>query len=449
MINQIWGRLGVKVLTLLLTLLGLAWFAGRGQLGYAGGLLLVAAGITYSLYQLQRRLLQEVRQFTEAIRYRDFSRYFTTQHTPPALRTVREDFNEIIGTFKAISRERETQFQYLQQVLELVDTGILSYHLTTGEVVWVNEALKKQLLLPYIKTLPGLAKRYPELAERLQALQPGDRQVITLQPARQPLKLLVSATIFHTDGQPYKLLACQNISEALDENEARAWQRLLSVMTHEIMNSVAPISSLAETLQSRLEDVSGQLADADGALEDLQLGIETIKRRSAGLLKFASTYRSLSKVTVPDRRTVHLWQLFDSLQRLMQPTLREKGIELDVTVADPSLTVEADVSLMEQVLINLLVNAIDAVKTQPEPRISLAASLARERQVIIKVLDNGEGMTADVLENIFVPFFTTKKTGSGIGLSLCKQIMLLHRGSVQVQSEPGQGTAFTLHFQSS
>lgn len=163
-------------------------------------------------------------------------------------------------------------------------------------------------------------------------------------------------------------------------------------------------------------------------------------------MKFAGTYRSLSKVTIPDRRTVLVWELFDSLQRLMQPTLDEKGIRLDITLSDPALTLEADPSLIEQVLINLLVNAVDAVKAAAQPRIALAAALTEERRVFIKITDNGEGMDPDVLENIFVPFFTTKKNGSGIGLSLCKQIMLLHRGTIQVQSERGTGTAFTLGF---
>jgi signal transduction histidine kinase len=138
--------------------------------------------------------------------------------------------------------------------------------------------------------------------------------------------------------------------------------------------------------------------------------------------------------------------LFETLNRLMQPTLAEKRITLDITLADPALTLEADPSLIEQVLINLLVNAIDAVKARPDPHIILAASLSEERRILIRITDNGEGMDADVLENIFVPFFTTKKNGSGIGLSLCKQIMMLHRGTINVQSEREQGSVFVLGF---
>ncbi len=445
--NRIWGLIWVKVLVLAAVLLGLAWLAVNREYLYAALLTPAAVILTFSLYGTGARLQQEVTQFAEAIRYRDFSRYFTTRNTPADLKVLRENFNEIIGTFKAISRERETQYHYLQNVLELVDTGIFSYDLATGDVLWVNDTLKKQLRLPYIKSMAGLERRYPELAHKLGQLKPGDREVISLSPDRSAtVKLLFSATVFQAEDGQYKLIACQNISEALDETEARAWQRLLSVMTHEIMNSVAPISSLADTLQQLLEHASKDMKDEDGVIEDLRLGIETIKRRSAGLIKFAGTYRSLSKVTIPDRRTVLVWDLFDSLHRLMQPTLAEKAILLDITLADPALTLEADPSLVEQVLINLLVNAIDAVKARPEPHITLSATLSEDRRVVIRVLDNGEGMDADVLENIFIPFFTTKKNGSGIGLSLSKQIMMLHRGTIQVQSERGQGTVFTLVF---
>lgn len=445
--SRVWERAGVKIVVLAAVLLALSWYAGQAQWAYAALIAPVAALVLWSLHRQQVRLRQEVRQFAEAVRYRDFSRFFTTRNMPPDLRAVREDFNGIIGTFKDISRERETQFHYLHNVLELVDTGILSYDLTSGDILWVNDTLKKQLLLPYIKTLGGLAQRYPDLVHQLTDLKPGERQVFTVQPEKAPVKLLFSATVFQTDGKRYKLIASQNISEALDENEARAWQRLLSVMTHEIMNSVAPIASLADTLQDRLATAAGQLPDPDGVMEDLGLGIETIKRRSSGLLKFAQTYRSLSKVTVLDRRTVHLWDLFDALHRLMQPSFHEKGLALDISLADPTLTLEADPSLMEQVLINLLVNAADAVKARPEPRVTLAAALAPDRQtIILRVRDNGDGIAPDVLDHIFVPFFTTKKNGSGIGLSLCKQVMLLHHGSIQVQSEVGQGTVFTLAF---
>jgi len=257
---------------------------------------------------------------------------------------------------------------------------------------------------------------------------------------------LMTATAFQTSGRIYKLIAFQNVSEALDETESKAWQKLLSVMTHEIMNSVAPISSLAETLKNRLQlSVAGINERPDG-LEDLELGIDTIKRRSEGLLKFAETYRNLNKITTPNFKKLYVRDLFENLHQLMQPTLLQKNIELEVILKDPELTVEADSNLVEQVLINLLVNAMEAVKDKTDARIVLSAYATLGNKIVLKVIDNGAGMSPEVMDKIFIPFFSTKKSGSGIGLSLCKQIMMLHKGNVQVQSVEGEGSAFMLQF---
>jgi len=256
---------------------------------------------------------------------------------------------------------------------------------------------------------------------------------------------LLSATAFQTDGKKYKLIAFQNVNEALDETESKAWQKLLSVMTHEIMNSIAPISSLADTLKNRLQSVT-HLSNEEGSIDDLELGIDTIKRRSEGLLKFAETYRNLNKITKPNLRKVYIRDLFESMHHLMQPTLAQKNIEMEIILKDPDLPLEADTNLIEQVLINLVVNAIEAVKERPEPRIVLSAYLSNNKKTVIRVADNGMGMSEEVLDKIFIPFFSTKKHGSGIGLSLCKQIIMLHRGNIQVHSVEGEGTAFLLQF---
>ncbi len=188
------------------------------------------------------------------------------------------------------------------------------------------------------------------------------------------------------------------------------------------------------------------LSNETGSVDDLELGIETIKRRSEGLLKFAETYRNLNKINTLNLKQLYVRDLFENLLRLMQPTLEQKNIELETILKDTDLALEADINLLEQVLINLLVNAIEAVKEKPNARIALSAYLNNNRKTVIKVADNGTGMPAEVLEKIFIPFFSTKKSGSGIGLSLCKQIMMLHKGNIQVQSVEGEGTAFLLQF---
>jgi signal transduction histidine kinase len=315
-----------------------------------------------------------------------------------------------------------------------------------GDIGWMNESFKKMLGIPYLKTIHSLERRDPMLYNEILALRPGENKIVSITKDNNTFKTLLSATAFQTDGKIYKLIAFQDVNEALDETEAKAWQKLLSVMTHEIMNSVAPISSLAETMLHRLKASVPFLKGQPGAVEDLQLGIDTIRRRSEGLLKFAETYRNLNKITRPNVKKILARDLFESLHHLMQPTLEQKNIDLEIILKDPALSLEADASLIEQVLINLVVNAIEAVKESKEPRIMLSAFSTPVNRVVIKVADNGTGMSSELIENIFIPFFSTKKSGSGIGLSLCKQIMLLHKGNVQVQSIEGEGSAFLLHF---
>jgi two-component system, NtrC family, nitrogen regulation sensor histidine kinase NtrY len=404
---------------------------------------LLAPVLLYQIIEFirfQKKAYDEINQFVEAIHYRDFSRYFDVKHAPADIQPLRKGFNEINTTFKVISKEKETQYQYLQKILELVDTGILSYEMDTGEVVWMNESLKKMLQLPYLKTIHSLEKRDRVLFEEISNLKPGESKITTVHLERSYFKVLLSATAFQTEQKKFKLVAFQNVNEALDETESKAWQKLLSVMTHEIMNSVAPISSLAETLKNRLS------SNDTHSIEDLELGIDTIKRRSEGLLKFAETYRNLNKITKLNLQKVYIRELFANLHQLMQPTFEQKNIELEIILKDTDLFLEADPSLMEQVLINLIVNAIEAVKEQPEPRIILSAEQTLSKKVILKVADNGPGIAEEVLDKIFIPFFSTKKNGSGIGLSLCKQIVMLHRGTIQVQSIQNRGTVFSMQF---
>ena len=439
-------RILIRVLFLFITLSFASFLLVKQWYVY---LLIAAPVIIYQLidiFRFQKKAQDELNEFVESVHYRDFSRYFDVKHAPIELQPLRKGFNEINTTFKVISKEKETQYQYLQKILELVDTGILSYEEQTGDVVWMNESLKKMMQLPYLKTIHSLERRDPELYKEVLTLKPGISKIASAHFEKTSFKILLSATAFQTEGKVYKLVAFQNVNEALDETESKAWQKLLSVMTHEIMNSVAPISSLADTLKHRLQQSVTSLNDDSGSLDDLELGIDTIKRRSEGLLKFAETYRNLNKITTLNLKKVYVRELFGNLLQLMQPTLEQKDIELETILKDTDLQLEVDVNLVEQVLINLVVNAIEAIKDSPAPKIVLSAYVASNFRSIIKIADNGNGMPPELLDKIFVPFFSTKKNGSGIGLSLCKQIMMLHRANVQVQSVEGEGTAFLLQF---
>ena len=436
----------IRVLFMFLTLSAASYLLVKSLYPYLASLVPIIIAQLVDFYNFHRRAQSEVEQFVESIHYRDFSRHFEVKDAPLELQSLRQGFNEINSTFKVISRERETQYQYLQKILELVNTGILSFEHKSGEIGWMNESFKTMLGVPYLKTIHSLERRDNALYLEILNLRPGESKIVSIIKDNNSFKTLMAATAFQTDTKVYKLIAFQDVNEALDETEAKAWQRLLSVMTHEIMNSVAPISSLAETMLYRLQASARILEGQPGALEDLELGIGTIRRRSEGLLKFAETYRNLNKITTLSLKKIYARDLFENLHHLMQPTLEQKNIELEIILKDPDMELEADTNLIEQVLINLLVNAIEAVKESEVPEISLSAYMTPQNKPIIKVSDNGTGMSPEVVDNIFIPFFTTKKNGSGIGLSLCKQIMLLHKGNIQVQSAEGEGSSFLLYF---
>lgn len=435
----------IKVLLLVITITAATYCVLQNQYSYLIILLPIIIWQVYDFFLLHQKAQAEIEQFAESVHYRDFTRHFDEEHASPDLQPLRKGFNQVNHTFKVISREKETQFIYLQKILELVDTGILSFYLEDGVVMWMNESFKKLTGIPYLKTIHSLQKRSDELYRACLDVGPGENKIVTLAGTRGQIKVVLAATYFQTDGKNSKLIAFQNVDTALDETEANAWQKLLSVMTHEIMNSVAPISSLADTLKRRLQESAAANAPASGTYEDLEVGIDTIKRRSEGLLKFTEVYRNLNKIQQPNLHKVFVRDLFENMSNLLQPTLDEKNIELDVIIKEPGLQMNIDSHLTEQVLINLLLNAIDAVKDKETPRIALSA-YKEGNDHLIEVADNGQGIDASMIDKIFVPFFSSKKNGTGIGLSLSRQIMLLHKGNVQVESRPGEGTRFTLRF---
>ena len=412
--------------------------------------LFLFAFIVYQCHKLiviNKKWLTEFQELVEAIRYRDFSRRFFSQSSPRYLQQMYQGFNEICDTITSINREKEMQYHYLQKIIEMVDTGILSYRNDTGEILWMNHSLKNLLGIPTLKNFYSLQKRNEALFERLLSL--GNERNMVIQITRDNIqsKMLVAAGTFTMQEIQYRLLAFQNVNEALDEAESKAWQRLLNVMTHEIMNSVAPVVSLAGTLKNLLARAKDENLSAGNIVEDIELGVDTIMRRSEGLLAFAETYRNLNRITELNISKIQISSLFEHISQLMLPSLTQKNIDLEVILKDPLMTVNADVSLVEQILINLILNAIEAVKGRPEPHIILSAALNDSKRPIIKLTDNGSGISDEVMDKIFIPFFSTRKNGNGIGLSLCKQIMMLHHGNIQVQSVVGKGTCFSLLFE--
>jgi len=434
------------VLLLLAGLTGLAWGIVNTNIYFilgGGGFTLF---VLFNLYRYLTRRFVAMDDFFEAVKYRDFSRWFSEKHGPQDIRRLHQGFNNVNKTIKNINNERQAQFVYLQKILEMVDVGIIAYNLDSGQVLWANESLLNTLDLPNFKNIGFVEKRRPQLYDELFDTYRNEAVSTEITLRHENLKVLISETVFQVEEDAFKLVVLQNIENTLNQTESNAWKKLLSVMTHEIMNSIAPISSLAETLQNHIQSNQQNAALHPLELDDLNAGISSIKKRSEGLMKFAKTYRSLSKVTHLNLETVKVGELFKSISDLMQPSLADKNVSLHFKTENPEMLFEIDSYLIEQVLINLILNAIDATQKIKNAKIVVTASQNSKGKVQIKIKDNGSGIPEEIRESIFIPFFSTKKTGSGIGLSLSKQIMTLHKGKIQLQSNADNGTEFTLQF---
>lgn len=439
-------KLLFRILLLVGLLLGLIYTIYNYKTAFSVVLGVAILYILFNTYRVIKRRFVVMDDFFEAVKYGDFSRWFPEANGPKDIRFLYKGFNEINRTIKEINSKNEAQHVYLQKILDMVDIGIIAYNLETGDVLWSNDSFGETLDVPSFKNIRFIENRKPELFTTIFETYHREPDSISIALQNESLKILISDTVFQVEEEAFKLIVIQNIENTLNKNESESWKKLLSVMTHEIMNSITPISSLADTLQKNLQLAIEQPNERQLALEDLNAGVKTIKNRSEGLLKFAKTYRSLSRVTHLNLQRTQISELFNNIQLLMEPSIKAKNIDVEFNVSPPKLALDIDSHLIEQVLINLILNAVDACKFQSDAKIKVLATQNPNREIVIQVYDNGSGIPKDIMENIFVPFFTSKTTGSGIGLSLCKQIMLLHKGRILVRSIEREGSVFSLVF---
>jgi len=432
---------------ILVVLLGAAVFCFLKTWYLAGSSSFLLVILTvYEFFRFLSKRFEVIDDFFESVKYRDFSRHYLAENKSRDIRRFYVGFNTVNEVVREINSEKETQYLYLQKILELVDIGILAYETESGQVLWSNESFQNTLDFPSFKNIQFVASRNPQVFELIFNKFYPKPTSAELKVQKETIKVLLSNSIFQIGEKTFKLVVLHNIEDTLNKTESEAWKKLLSVMTHEIMNSIAPISSLANTLKLQVEmhkeNPAANLLD----VEDLDAGLSSIEKRSEGLLKFAKTYRSLNKVTSLNLEKVVVRELFDDLRHLMKPQLDDKKISLDFQLSNDALEIEIDSYLVEQVLINLILNAIEASSEQESPEVQVSAGKKIDGRHFIRVSDNGSGISEEIMEEIFVPFFTTKKEGSGIGLSLSKQIMTLHGGKIQIESKTDTGTNVLLVF---
>ncbi|GCC51789.1 ATP-binding protein [Chryseotalea sanaruensis] len=389
---------------------------------------------------------RKLTRFLESIKYSDFISGFAADHKlGNSFKDLNIAFNEVMEAFRKARSEKEESWQYLNTVVQQVRTGIISFD-SEGNIQLINNNAKRYIGTNTIKNIRELIDSNPKLYHNINSVEAGKSE---LYKASNDLQLTIQCTELRIRGVDVKLLTLQNIQGELQKQEAEAWQNLTRVLRHEIMNSITPISSLTSTLREILEHDIKKVDDHfeinDETATDLKDGLSTIENRSKGLIKFIDAYREYTSLPKPVFKSVRLKDLVDKVSTLMKEELKRTNIKFEVSCASEYITIQADEEMIEQVLINLLKNAKEALAETKDASLILKAYL-QDNAVKIDITDNGPGIIREAIENIFVPFYTTKRSGSGIGLSLSRQIMQLHNGSITVVSEPDVKTVFTLKF---
>ena len=386
---------------------------------------------------------ERMRQLIEAIRTRDFSLQYSLNHLKGEERSLAQQINSVINEFREMTLQQEAKYQYFGTMLDTINAFLIVAD-EAGKVHWMNRAAVDELCGFVIRQLQDLEAVDEALPEQMRNLRPGEQKLIQLalhhhdgKNGEGKLEFVLSVVNFFYKGFAYKLYTLQNVQPVIQKSETNAQQQLVRVLTHEIMNSLTPIISLSDTLCDGLQQ--GTLEQ-----EDMLMALQAINRRSSGLLQFVENYRKLQHISQPIYTEVKVGELVADLQSLFPaPTFL-----YDIENAEQMIRV--DRAQMEQVLINLLKNAREATSAHieaegEEASVRLSTRLSsNKRNFLNTVTDHGEGILPEVLERIFVPFFTTKKGGFGIGLSICKQIVTLHGGTITASSHVGEGTTFTI-----
>jgi len=403
-----------------------------------------------SLIRYLDRTNRELTSFLESIRFSEFTRTFQIESMGGTFNELNKAFNEVMQDFQKVRAEKEESFHYLQTIVQNIDVSVIAYG-ADGNIELINKTAKKLFQLSSIKNIKSLESLSPELVATLLGIKPGENKLVKVQFEDDILQLAIYASTIKIKDKLIYLVTIKDIQNVLEEQETEAWQKLIRVLTHEIMNSITPIASLSSTLDLMLKGMVGQgngeeLRIDNESVSEIQEALQTISKRSTGLLHFVNTYRNLTRIPQPSFKLCRVRELFSNIENLMEEEIKKCGFEFIVHVEPEDLEFTADDQLMEQVLINLLKNSVHALNGTQGGRLQLIGFLNKRGRVTLQVIDNGPGILKDVLDKIFIPFFTTKPSGSGIGLSLSKQILRLHNGTITAHSEPHVETVFTMTF---
>lgn len=440
-------RVALRVVLLGLTVSLFVFMVSKPNMIFAAGLMaFIIIGQLAELFRFTSQTNRKLTRFLESVKYSDFISGFANDNKlGKSFRELNSAFNEVLEAFRKARTEKEEHWQYLNTIVQQVRTGILSFD-PDGTVQLMNPIAKRFVGVINMKNVNELRDRNPNLYKALMEVQSGKS---TLYKSGNEFLLTLQATELRIRGNTVKLVTLQNIQTELQKQELESWQNLTRVLRHEIMNSITPISSLTSTIREILDhDLTKKEhhyeLKTEGA-EDLREGLTTIESRSKGLIKFIDAYREYTSLPQPKTQRIRVAELLEKVGQLLKPELKKTTIQFSYQCDSEYLTIDADQEMIEQVLINLIKNAMEALDHSSNGKIELKGTYADNR-VLISVTDNGPGIIPEAIERVFIPFFTTKKTGSGIGLALSRQIMQMHNGSLSVKSETDVKTTFTLSF---
>lgn len=403
-------------------------------------LIIIISGLVANLIYYVEKTSRNLAQFLLNVKQGGFTHSFKSgQEGQNKLNKV---FNDVIEEFHRVSMERESHYLYLQTLNENLGVALISYD-EEGKIDLLNPAAKNLLKRPILRHIDELKEIDDGFLSLVKSLQSGDRKVLKTIIDNQLIQLSIQCKLFKVQDKTFTLLLIQNINEELEQKEVEAWQRLVSVLTHEIMNSVTPIASLSDAFNKLLEKKKSFNNFSEEETQDLSDSLKTIERRSKGLMKFVNAYKDFAKNPDLNITQFELDELLQRIIKLFQPDLESAHIEIKYQKAEEGSTIAADYDLMEHVIINLIKNAIEALREKENAVLSIQLEKTN-RQITLKIIDNGPGIAVEDMDKVFIPFYTTKKAGSGVGLSLARKIIKLHDGNLLVKSVPNQYTCFTI-----
>jgi two-component system, NtrC family, nitrogen regulation sensor histidine kinase NtrY len=390
---------------------------------------------------------RELTKLFYAIRHSDFSISFKQSILGKSFQELDRSMADIIQAYKQVKIEKEAQFHFLQMLVNQLHIGIIALE-NDEDITLINPTAETMVGIQGIKNWKIVKQRNPDFAREIEHLGADGKKLLELKIYPETRFLSVDVRSLIVLNKSLKLITFQDINSEIEQKEIEAWHKLIRILTHEIMNSVTPISSLTETMQTLLQDKSGNQKQSqaltDETISDVRFSLQTIQKRTDGLLHFVENYRKLTKVPRPEPQEIPINAFLENIRNLMSHELNRRNISMQI-IADEATRISFDPALIEQVLINMITNSFHALENIPKATIELKC-YPREKQLVIEISDNGKGIPAKEMGEIFIPFFTTKKEGSGIGLSLSKQIMSLHNGTIRVRSEVNVGTSFYLIF---